>query len=76
MWENLHSIQWEKTLTLDHDMGATAPGEEDPTHLDDTLGGALQLKWRFLIAGPQTVTRRQKEKSNLHQPLTSNDMYP
>ena len=37
-----------------------AVGEGGPAHPDDTLRGTLQPTWR----------------SNPHQPLTSNDVYP
>ena len=59
---------WQRTGTV---------GEGGPTHPDDTLRGALKLRWRTENPGCwTTVMSRQEGRSNSHQPLTSNDTYP
>ena len=69
-WENLHPIVWEETTVLDHGRGGLA-------HPDDTPGGALQPDGGLEVPGCWiAVMRRQEGRSNPHQPLTSDDVYP
>ena len=47
VWENHHLIHWEETTVLDHGRGQELLVKEAlHIHADDTLRGALQLRWR------------------------------
>ena len=77
MWENHHPIDWEETIVLDHGRGQELLLKEalhiqmTPSNERFNWDGGLEVPG-FWIA----VMRRQEGSSNLHQPLTSNDIYP
>ena len=45
-WENHHPIDWEEITSAGPRQRTGIVAEGGPTHPDDTLGGALQPRWR------------------------------
>ena len=76
-WENHHPIDWEETTVLDHGRGQELLVKEalhiqmTPSEERFNRDGGLEVPGCWTA-----VMRRQGGRSNPHQPLTSNDMYP
>ena len=59
---------------LDHGMGARPAGEGGPTHLDDTIGGVLQLRWRTIEAPDCWTTDSDEEAERKEQSSPTFDL--
>ena len=75
VWENHHPIHWEITM-LDHGRGQLLVKEAlhiqmTPSEESFNRDGSLELP-----ACWTTVMSKQGGRSNPHQPLTSNDVFP
>ena len=76
-WEHHHPIHWEETTVLDHGRGQELLVKEalhiqmTPVEERFNRDGGLEVPGCWTA-----VMRRQGGRSNPHQPLTSNDMYP
>ena len=75
-WKNHHPIDWEETV-LDYGRRQELLVKEavniqmTPSEERFNQDGGLKVPGCWI-----TVMRRQGERSNPHQPLTSNDVYP